>query len=62
MIISSTVLEFENWKLENGKKIRVSAFPKVAKSGNIGKKSPVPGGIYNVRYLSMQKVNCGTDS
>ena len=31
--------------------------PKVAKTGNFGKKSPVAGGIDYVRYLSMQKVN-----
>ena len=37
-------------------KIWVLAFQKVAKTGNIGKKSPVAGGIDNVRYLSMQKV------
>ena len=33
------------------------AFQKVAKSGNIGGKSPVAGGIEYVRYHSMQKVN-----
>ena len=37
-------------------KNRVLAFQKVAKTGNIGKKSPVAGGINYVRYLSMQKV------
>ena len=36
---------------------RVLAFQKVAKTGNIGKKSPVAGDIDYVRYLSMQKVN-----
>ena len=45
------------WELENGKKIRVSAFQKVAKTGNIGEKSKVAGYIDYVRYLSMQKVN-----
>ena len=39
------------------KKIGVLAFQKVAKTGNIGKKSPVAGDIDYVRYLSMQKVN-----
>ena len=28
----------KNWELENGKKNRVLAFQKVAKTGNIGKK------------------------
>ena len=48
-----------NRKLGVGKwkKIGVLAFQKVAKTGNIGKKSPVAGGIDYVRYLSMQKVN-----
>ena len=32
-------------------------FKKVAKTGNIGKKSPVAGDTDYVRYLSMQKVN-----
>ena len=31
-------------------------FQKVAKTGNIGKKSPVAAGIDYVRYLSMQQV------
>ena len=57
MNISSTVWFDKNWELENGKKIGVLAFQKVAKTGNIGKKSPVAGGIDYVRYLSMQKVN-----
>ena len=39
------------------KKIRVSAIQKVAKTGNIGKKTPVAGDIDCVRYLSMQKIN-----
>ena len=38
------------------KKIGVLAFQKVAKTDNIGKKSPVAGDIDYVRYLSMQKV------
>ena len=39
------------------KKIGVLAIQKVAKTGNIGKKTPVAGNIDYVRYLSMQKVN-----
>ena len=38
------------------KKIRVLAIQKVAKTGNIGKKTPLAGDIYYVRYLIMQKV------
>ena len=57
MNICLTVQFGKNWKLENGKKIRVLAFQKVAKTGNIGKKSPVTGDIDYIRYLSMQKVN-----
>ena len=38
------------------KKMGVLAFQKVAKTGNIGKKSPEAGDIDYVRYLSMQKV------
>ena len=37
MNISSTVRFDKNWELENGKKIGVLAFQKVAKTGNIGK-------------------------
>ena len=45
-------------KLGVGKwKIRVLAIQKVAKTGNIEKKTPVAGDIDYVRYLSMQKVN-----
>ena len=44
----------ENWELENGKKIGVLTIQKVAKTGNIGKKNPVAGNIYYVRYISMQ--------
>ena len=54
--ISSTVWFGKNWELENEKKIRVLASQKVAKTGNIGKKSPVAGDIDYVSYLSMQKV------
>ena len=36
------------------KKIGVLAIQKVAKTGNIGKKTPVAGNIDYVRYLSMQ--------
>ena len=36
------------------KKIRVLAIQKVAKTCNIGKKTPVAGNIDYVRYLSMQ--------
>ena len=39
------------------KEIRVLAIQKVAKTSNIGKKTPVAGDIDYVRYLSMQKVN-----
>ena len=35
------------------KKIGVLAIQKVAKTGNIGKKTPVAGDIDYVRYLSM---------
>ena len=44
------------------KKIGILAFQKGAKTGNIGKKSPVAGSIDHVRYLSMQKVNALTVS
>ena len=43
-----------SWKR---KKIGVLAIQKVAKTGNIGKKTPAAGNIDYVRYLSMQKVN-----
>ena len=50
----------KNWELENGKKKnRGFGIPKIAKTGNIGKKSPVAGDIDYVRYLSMQKFNTG---
>ena len=57
---SSTVLEIENWVLENGKQIGVLVFQKVAKTGNIEKKkkkNPVASGINYERHLIMQKVN-----
>ena len=41
-------------QLENGKKSGFFAIQKVAKTGNIGKKTPVAGNIDYVRYLSMQ--------
>ena len=53
MNISSTVRFGKNWELE---KIGVLVFQKVAKTVNIGKKSPAAGNIDYVRYLSMQKV------
>ena len=40
MNISLTVRFDKNWELENGKKIGIFTFQKVAKTGNIGKKSP----------------------
>ena len=56
MYISSTVRFSKNWELENGQKFGVLVFQKVAKTGNIGKKSQVAGDIDYVRYLSMQMV------
>ena len=41
-----------SWKME--KKIGVLAIQKVAKTGNIGKITPVAGNIDYVRYISMQ--------
>ena len=46
--------KFGCWKME--KKNRVLATQKVAKIGNIGKKTQA-GDIDYVRYLNMQKVN-----
>ena len=46
----------KNWELENGTKIGVLVFQKVAKTGNIGKKSPEAGDIDYVRYLSMGRL------
>ena len=40
-----------SWKME---KIGVFAIQKVAKTGNIGKITPVAGNIDYVRYISMQ--------
>ena len=40
-----------SWKME---KNRVLAIQKVAKTGNIGKKTRVAGNIDYVRYISMQ--------
>ena len=39
MNISSTVWFDKNWELENGKKLGVLMFQKVAKTGNTGKKT-----------------------
>ena len=47
----------KKWGLENGNKSGFWQSKKVAKTGNIGKKTPVAGDIDYVRYLSMQKVN-----
>ena len=44
----------KNWELENGIKIVVLAIQKVAKTGNIGKITPVAGNIDYVRCISMQ--------
>ena len=45
----------KNWELENGKKIRVLAIQKVAKTGNNEKKkTPVAGNIDYIKYISMQ--------
>ena len=44
-------------KIGNWKKMGVLAIQKEAKTGNIGKKTPVAVDIDYVRYLSMQKVN-----
>ena len=41
-----------SWKME--KKIGVLAIQKIAKTGNIGKKTPVAGNIDYLRYISMQ--------
>ena len=52
--ISSTgtdLAKIGSWKW---KKIGVLAIQKVAKTGNIGKKTPVAGNIDYVRYISMQ--------
>ena len=41
MNISLMVRFDKNWELENGKKFGILTFQKVAKTGNIGEKSPV---------------------
>ena len=54
MNISSTgtgSAKIGSWKME---KIGVLAIQKVAKTGNIGKITPVAGNIDYVRYISMQ--------
>ena len=56
MNISSTVRFDKNWELENGKKIRLLAFQKVAKTGNIGKTNPVAGGIDYIKYLAFRRL------
>ena len=56
MYISSTGTVWQKFGVGKWKKIGVLAFQKVAKTGNIGKKSPVASDIDYVRYLSMQKV------
>ena len=55
MNVSLTLRFSKNWELENGNN-RGFGVQKVAKTGNIGKKSPVAGDMDYVRYLSMQKV------
>ena len=52
--ISSTGTGLQKLGVGNWKKIGVLAIQKVAKTGNIGKKTPVAGNIDYVRYLSMQ--------
>ena len=52
--ISSTGTGLQKLGAGKWKKIRVLAIQKVAKTGNIGKKTPVAGYIDYVRYLSMQ--------
>ena len=57
MNISSTGTGSQKLGVGKWEKIGVLAIQKVAKTGNIGKKTPVAGSIDYVRYLSMQKVN-----
>ena len=45
----------KNWELEKWKKIGVLAIQKVAKTGKIGKVTPVAGNIDYVRYISKLK-------
>ena len=52
--VSSTGTGSAKLGVEKWKKIGVLAIQKVAKTGNIGKKTPVAGNIDYVRYISMQ--------
>ena len=52
--ISSTGTCSQKLGVGKWKKIRVLAIQKLAKTGNIGKKTPVAGNTDYVRYLSMQ--------
>ena len=52
--ISSRVPVRQKLGVGKWKKIRVLAIQKVAKTGNIGKITPVAGNIDYVRYISMQ--------
>ena len=52
--ISSTVPVRQKLGVGKWKKIGVLAIQKVAKTGNIGKITPVAGNIDYVRYISMQ--------
>ena len=52
--ISSTGTGSQKLGVGKWKKIGVLAIQKVAKTGNIGKKTPVAGNIDYVRYISMQ--------
>ena len=52
--VSSTDTGSQELGVGKWKKIRVLAIQKVAKTSNIGKKTPEAGNIDYVRYLSMQ--------
>ena len=52
--ISSTGTGSQKLGVGKWKKIRVLEIQKVAKTGNIGKKTPVAGNVDYVRYLNMQ--------
>ena len=52
--ISSTGTGSQKLGVGKLKKIDVLAIQKVAKTGNIGKKTPVAGNIDYVRYIGMQ--------
>ena len=54
MNITSTGTGSQKLGVGKWKKIGVLAIQKVAKTGNIGKKTPAAGNIDYVRYLSMQ--------